>query len=103
MGLAQELRGPRSSSSCRALGASISLYSVFPLNAILELDFLGLALFRTQMPAYTGHPHTPPPLFPGEFEYLIWPLMDVRRRRRGSPFLHRRWLLNLVAGQPLAN
>ena len=28
------------------------------------------------VPASTGHPHTPPPLFPGRFEYLIWPAIE---------------------------
>ena len=29
------------------------------------------------VPAYTGHPHTPPPLFESEFDYHIWPVLDV--------------------------
>jgi hypothetical protein len=36
------------------------------------------------VPAYTGHPHTPPPLHEGQFTYCIWPVMDVR----GFPIIH---------------
>ena len=36
------------------------------------------------VPAYTGHPHTPPPLHEGQFTYCIWPVMDVK----GFPIIH---------------
>ena len=37
------------------------------------------------LPAFTGHPHSPPPVFEGKFMYLIWPVMDVPGVNPTSP------------------